>query len=122
MNGVADVSERVNGVALLDFYGPLLTGRRREIMRLYLEEDLSLAEIAEQLGVTRQAVSDALRKGREQLDGYEAALGLVSRYRRMIEQAGAGLEALDSLSESGLKDARLNRARQAFENIIQIER
>ena len=119
---MADVSERVNGVALLDFYGPLLTGRRREIMRLYLEEDLSLAEIAEQLGVTRQAVSDALRKGREQLDGYEAALGLVSRYRRMIEQAGAGLEALDSLSESGLKDARLNRARQAFENIIQIER
>ena len=64
---MADVEERVKFTRLMDFYAPLLTEHRREVMRLYCEEDLSLAEIAEQLGITRQGVSDALKKARVQL-------------------------------------------------------
>ena len=48
---MADVETRVELTCLLDFYGPLLTEHRREVLRLYCEEDLSLAEIAEQLRI-----------------------------------------------------------------------
>ena len=64
------MEKRVELSLLMDFYGPLLTEHRREVLRLYCEEDLSLAEIAEQLGITRQGVSDALQKGRRQLMDY----------------------------------------------------
>ena len=75
-------------------YGPLLTEHRRELMRLYCEEDLTLAEIADQMDITRQGVSDALNKARRQLDDYEQKLGLVARYRALTGQAQRCLEEL----------------------------
>ena len=59
---MADMEQRVELNYLMDFYGPLLTEHRRELMRLYCEEDLTLAEIADQMDITRQGVSDALNK------------------------------------------------------------
>ena len=47
---------------LLDFYGEILPERRRDIMDLYYNDDLSLSEIAEQMGITRQAVRDSIKK------------------------------------------------------------
>lgn len=61
---------------LYDIYGPLLTPRQREMVELHYFDDWSLAEIAERLGVSRQAVHDHLRRAEEQLEGYEAALGV----------------------------------------------
>ena len=49
---------------LLDFYGPVLTAKQRVILTEYYDEDLSLAEIAENLGITRQGVRDAIKHGR----------------------------------------------------------
>jgi len=119
---MADMQQRIELNFLLDFYGPLLTEHRRELMRLYCEEDLSLAEIADQLEITRQGVSDAVNKARRQLSDYEEKLGLVARYRALSEQAQIGLNALDEIRVEGGNAAPLNRARQALENIIQIER
>ena len=48
---------------LLDFYGPVLTDKQRVILTEYYDEDLSLAEIAENLGITRQGVRDAIKHG-----------------------------------------------------------
>ncbi len=79
---------------LLDFYGPLLTDRQQTLLRLYCEEDLSLAEIAAQEGVSRQAVHDAVRKGEEQLAAFERQLGLLARYQRLygaLSRAAAAL-------------------------------
>lgn len=59
---------------LWDSYGDLLTENRREICELYYGLDLSLSEIAEQKGVSRQSVSETLRKSREQLDFYDKKL------------------------------------------------
>lgn len=56
---------------LWDVYGPLLTARQREIADLYFNYDLSLGEIAEEKGVSRQSVSDCLHKCRAQLRAYE---------------------------------------------------
>lgn len=119
---MADMHERVELNFLLDFYGPLLTEHRRELMRLYCEEDLSLAEIADQLQITRQGVSDAIRKARRQLADYEEKLGLVARYRMLTKQAGICLKALDGIRASGEDAEAMARARQALENIIRNER
>ena len=78
---MSDMASRVELTCLMDFYGPLLTGHRLEIMRLYCEEDLSLSEIAQQTGISRQAVADAVQKSRKKLMEYEEALGMLRRYR-----------------------------------------
>ncbi len=62
-------------VRLLDLYAPLLTKTQREITELYFNFDLSLGEIAEQKGVSRQSVSDCLQKSRRQVEEYEEKLG-----------------------------------------------
>lgn len=62
---------------LLDRYGELLTERQRDLMHRYYEEDLSLGEVAGQVGVSRQAVFDAVKHGEASLEKYESALGLV---------------------------------------------
>ena len=66
--------ERLNYLRLWDSYGALLTETQREICKLYYLCDLSLSEIAELKSVSKQAVSDALKKSRELLDFYEEKL------------------------------------------------
>ena len=61
---------------LWDLYSPLLTKNQREVTDLYFNYDLSLAEIAEQKGVSRQSVSDCLHKCRKQLEEYDKKLSL----------------------------------------------
>lgn len=61
-------------LGLWDLYHPLLTDIQSEFCELYYSCDLSLAEIAEQKGISRQAVSETLKKSRELLDGYEEKL------------------------------------------------
>lgn len=119
---MADMNERVRLNYLLDFYGPLLTEHRRELLRLYCEEDLSLQEIADSMEITRQGASDAVNKARRQLDDYEKKLGLVERYRALIEEARSGLSALDAASVSAENQSQIKKAKEAFHNIIQIER
>mgnify|MGYP001598548601 CR=1 FL=1 len=59
---------------LWDIYNPLLTETQREVTDLYFNCDLSLAEIAEQKGCSRQSVSDTLQKARRQMEEYEEKL------------------------------------------------
>ena len=68
---------------LLDFYGPVLTEKQRVILTEYYDEDLSLAEIAENLGITRQGVRDSIKHGEAALDELEAKLGNARRHAQM---------------------------------------
>ena len=61
----------------LDFYGNLLNEKRRNTLVCYYEEDLSLSEIAENEGISRQGVSDSIRRGEQQLRGFEEKLHLL---------------------------------------------
>ena len=65
---------------LYDYYGALLSDRQREVFELYHEENLSLSEIAESLGVSRQAVHISLGKARAGLEVFEIKLGLISKH------------------------------------------
>ena len=97
---------------LFDFYGEMLTKRQQEVIRLYHEENFSLTEIAEELGISRQAVHDTLKKAEKALRSYEERLGLVARLEnsrkviettdRTIEKLMAGCSAEDTL----MKDLR----------------
>lgn len=68
---------------LLDYYGPALTEKQREILTLYYDEDLSLAEIAETYGITRQGVRDAIKHGEATLTDLENKLGNARRHQAM---------------------------------------
>lgn len=68
---------------LLDFYGQLLSDSGREMTNLYYNDDLSLAEIAEQCGITRQGVRDKIKRCEKQLFGYEEKLGLLARFQQL---------------------------------------
>ena len=71
---------------LLDLYGGLLTERQREMMSMYYNDDLSLSEIAEQYGISRQGVHDAVKRGEETLAHYDSVLGLAAEQQRRHEQ------------------------------------
>ncbi len=75
---------------LLDFYGDMLTPKQREFLDYYYNEDLSLSEIATNVGITRQGVRDAIKRAEAQLMEMEDRLGLVKRFKDMQ----AGLEEI----------------------------
>ena len=64
---------------LLDFYGDVLTERKKEVLDMYYNEDLSLAEIAEQIGISRQGVRDLIKKAEEEIYFLEEKLGLAQK-------------------------------------------
>ena len=70
---------------LLDFYGEMLTEKQREMIEYYYNEDLSLAEIADNQGITRQGVRDSIKRAEAQLLEMEERLGLARRFREMRE-------------------------------------
>lgn len=65
---------------LLDFYGEMLTDKQLDIMEGYYNDDLSLAEISEDKGITRQGVRDAIKRSENQLLEMEERLGLAKRF------------------------------------------
>jgi predicted DNA-binding protein YlxM (UPF0122 family) len=93
---------------LFDIYGPLLTDRQRELIELHYGQDLSLGEIADQDGISRQAVHDQLTRAEKALAGYEERLQLLARRQRESERlkavraaiaAGDSAAALKALGE-----------------------
>lgn len=65
---------------LLDFYGGLLTEKQESALDGYYNQDLSLAEIAEEMGISRQGVMAFLKQGEKHLRGFEEKLGLAERF------------------------------------------
>ena len=90
---------------LFDFYGETLTEKQRELFDLYYNEDLSLAEIAEHAGITRQGVRDSIKRAEHALREMEEKLGLVARYggtERCAEELMHEVECLRALNAGTL--------------------
>ena len=64
---------------LLDFYGEVLTEKQREMLRQYYNDDLSLSEIGENFGITRQGARDAIKHGENALKELEEKVGFAAR-------------------------------------------
>ena len=79
------VNEILEQALLYDFYGELLTSHQKEIYEQFVLEDLSLSEIAQDAGISRQGVHDLVKRCQKILEGYEEKLHLVRRFLSIKE-------------------------------------
>ena len=82
---------------LFDFYGEVLTTRQKEFFDLYYNEDLSLAEIAENYGISRQGVRDVIVRAEAIMTDLEDKTGLMKRFMLMQQQVQAILDAAEKI-------------------------
>ena len=92
------------------FYGGLLTKKQQRVFGLYYLENLSLAEIAEEVGTTRQAVHDLLQRTEKLLTGWEGKLGLVDRYLQELDAVQGVKQAVRNLAAVLPADDRATQA------------
>ena len=114
------VESRRTRSMLLDFYGELLTDKQRECFDLHYNEDLSLSEIAEQLGISRQGVWDNIRRAESAMAEVERKTGLLRRFeenRSALEDLRGGLERLAAMSVGEAKCLALQLEEEVTELI-----
>ena len=91
---------RAEMALLIDFYSALLTPRQKQIVEMYYGDDMSLSEISEEMGITRQGVHDALKKAEGQLIDTESKLGLISRFDSSKKCFSYIINRLEEISQS----------------------
>lgn len=96
---------------LFDFYGKLLSDTQYASIKLYYILDLSLAEIGEELSITRQGVFDAIKRGEQKLYDYEENLQLVDKFtsnhnniREIINLSKEIIEDIDTIKDLSIKE------------------
>ena len=95
---------------LFDFYGELLTERQKEFYDLYYNEDLSLSEIAENYGISRQGVRDVIVRAEAYLTELEDKTGLVKRFMQFsphLDRISEAVDGIKALNRQLFEDSRL---------------
>ena len=112
--------KNLNIAFLLDFYGVVLSPRTRELLEMYYCDDLSLAEIAENVGISRQGARQAIKKGEDALLDLEDKLGLAMRHTRMQKTAKAMLSVAETVDKENITEqtSALLRAVYACADVI----
>lgn len=95
------IGKDLNIALLLDFYGDMLTEKQRDVIELYYDEDLSLAEIGESAGITRQGVRDSIKRGEQQLYELEQKLKLAEKFGELNHYLGQ----IDALAKAIQKES-----------------
>ena len=117
--GIAVADSRMMQTMLLDFYGELLTEKQRQCYDLHYNEDLSLAEIAEQSGISRQAVWDNIRRAEAALQDIEEKTGLIRRFqetRRTLDELSVLTDRLTALTQGEARELA-GRVAQGIEEL-----
>ena len=99
---------------LLDFYGDVLSERKRTVLDYYYNDDLSLSEIAEEIGISRQGVRELIKKAGEELMFYEEKLGLAKRFQLAAAQTE---ELLSLMEKEGVAGEVRKAARELLETV-----
>ena len=97
------MAKNLDMILLLDFYGDMLTEKQRDFISFYYNDDLSLAEIAENVGITRQGVRDAIKRAESQLIEMEERVGFVSRFETIKSGLSKISEKAGRINEENLK-------------------
>ena len=101
-NQANDIDEKIREMVelsiLYDFYGELLTDNNKEVFEEYIFNDLSLAEIAEQKGITRQGIHDIIKRSSKKLREYEELLHLVEKFKTIEIKVSNIKELTEQLS------------------------
>ncbi|NLK51151.1 MAG: YlxM family DNA-binding protein [Syntrophomonadaceae bacterium] len=114
--------EKVSRMALLqDFYAGLLTEKQRRVFELYYDYNFSLGEIAEEYGISRQAVHDLLRRVEKLLESYEARMGLVNKFLENQKKIREVLNWLNTLPLDGEVAEIVERVTRLLHELIEVE-
>ena len=93
-----NIEERVQIAILSKYYGKMLTERQQDILKMYVDNNLSLAEVSEELGISRQAVKDALDNSMATLKNMEEKLQFILRDDKIKEQIEEN-QAIDMMTK-----------------------
>jgi len=103
---------------LMDFYGELLTDKQKDTMELYYDRDYSLAEIAQDMDISRQGVRDFIKRGEKQLYEFEEKLEMVKKYNDI----NTNLLKLERLVDGMKSDTFLKNKEKALDVIREIKK
>ena len=109
------MAKELEFVMLLDCYGDLLTDHQRNVMELYYCEDLSLAEIGNPMGITRQAVLSLIKRTEGILLNYEEKLGFARRLGRMRDCFGNITALAENIEDSALRQSIISEINTGME-------
>ncbi len=112
------MEEKVEEAYLYDFYGELLNEHQRAIFEAFMFEDLSLSEIAEMEGISRQGVHDLIRRCSKTLAGYEEKLHLFARFQKAKQQVEE-IQGLTKAFREKKEDALLQQIEQISQDILE---
>ena len=107
---------------LYDFYGELLTERQQEFFDLYYNEDLSLAEIAENYGISRQGVRDVIVRAEGIMTEMEDKTGIIKRFHKMqktLTDASESMDKIISINGSKYFDLELDSLAHKVKNTLE---
>ena len=111
------MGKNLNIGMLLDFYGELLTEHQREIYEDAVYQDMSLSEIAEEHGISRQGVHDLIKRCDKILLQYEEKLCLVAKFTKMKEMVSE-IETLSVNVSDDIHQENLTKIHLLAENIM----
>lgn len=115
------LSRKVEYGVLSSFYGALLNENQQRVLSLYCDEDLSLSEIAAQLGVSRQSVFEGINRAFQRLEQYERTLGLSARFQVIQKGLQDSLERLRRVRPEGETQQELCGAISILQQILDEE-
>ncbi len=108
-----NITQQFNSSMLFEFYGNLLTDKQKNMLTDFLDNNLSLTEIAESYGVTRQAANDLIKRTLKVLENYEDKLGLLRRFNAIKEKVNITIDCIEN-SDTQKAKANLNSILEDF--------
>lgn len=106
---------------LMDYYGGLLTDKQKDAMELYYNQDFSLAEIAENMDISRQGVRDFIKRGEKQLEEFEEELGLLKLFAKINTELSSINDSLLALNKMKLSKETKDILSDLSEKVKKIE-
>ena len=114
------LAKDMNISLLFDFYGEILTEKQQDVIDYYYNDDLSLAEISEHLGITRQGVRDSIKRAEATLIEMEEKLGLAKRFREIQHGLDKIISEAHAIEEDSVRGATIREITQHTTEIVGI--
>ena len=117
------MAKNLDIILLYDIYGDMLTQKQQDFIGYYYNDDLSLAEIAENEGITRQGVRDAIKRAEAQLLSFEEHLGLYEKneaLRSGLEEISELIKLIDEVNRKTILSRDINDATSRISTLTQM--
>ena len=117
------MAKNLDVINLFDIYGEMLTRKQQDFICYYYNDDLSLAEIAENEGITRQGVRDAIKRAEAQLFTFEEHLGLFERNEALksgLEEISELIKLIDEVNRKTILSRDINDATSRISTLTQM--